>query len=83
VAAAKLAWMTLLHEKTKRVLAPGGLLFQVPPRSGCRMPLAESDYLHPFKSSTYGNVGAFSFCISRSFVAVSAFYNVSFCCFER
>ena len=43
VAAAKLAWMTLLHEKTKRVLAPGGLLFQVPPRSGCRMPLAESD----------------------------------------
>ena len=43
VAAAKLAWMTLLHEKTKRVLAPGGLLFQVPPRSGYRMPLAESD----------------------------------------
>ena len=32
--------------------APGGLLFQVPPRSGCRMPLAESDYLHRKKSST-------------------------------
>lgn len=38
----------------------------------------ESDYLHPSKSSTYGNVGAFSFCISRSFVAVSAFYKAFF-----
>lgn len=37
-----------------------------------------SDYLHPSKSSTYGNVSAFSFCVSRSFVAVSAFYNVSY-----
>ena len=38
----------------------------------------ESDYLHPVKSDTYSDVSVFSFSISRNFVAVSVFSNVSF-----
>ena len=38
----------------------------------------ESDYLHPIKSSTYGNVGAFLFAAGCEKGVKSAFYNVSF-----
>ena len=64
--------------------ARGGLRFRAPAaRLSDSRRRRESDNFHHSKSSTYGSADAFSFCISRIFVAVSAFITVLLCCFER
>ena len=45
------------------------------PALGAGGPVFESQYPDDWKSGTYRNVGAFLFCISRSFVAISASFN--------
>ena len=45
------------------------------PALGAGGPVFESRYPDNWKSSTYDNVGAFLFYVSRSFVAISASFN--------